>query len=248
MNKKFLIFLLLSIPKLLISQNDEKLKISMLNFNFSYHIPGGDLSKRFGPSSMIGFGFQKKNKNNLLYGLNIEAIAGSNVKENDILNIITADSLDIIDINGNTATIRFWQRGLNSSLFIGKVLALSDKNINSGIFIKTSFGFMYHKIRIEDIGNLAPQLNSELMKGYDKLCMGLSIGEMIGYIYFSKDKRKNFFIGLESIQGFTNDVRRYDYNKKKSYLDNRIDILTGIKFGCIFLIDRKNNNDKYYYY
>ena len=60
MNKKFLIFLLLSIPKLLISQNDEKLKISMLNFNFSYHIPVGDLSKRFGPSSMIGFGFQKK--------------------------------------------------------------------------------------------------------------------------------------------------------------------------------------------
>ena len=60
MNKKLLIFLLISIPKLLISQNDKKLKISMLNFNVSYHVPGGDLSKRFGPNSMIGFGFQKK--------------------------------------------------------------------------------------------------------------------------------------------------------------------------------------------
>ena len=148
----------------------------------------------------------------------------------------------IINQYGEENLYLMYHRGGLISLDIGKVLNLIGPNPNSGIFLKGGIGSMYHKIRIEDIGNLAPQLNSELMKGYDKLCMGLSIGEMIGYIYFSKDKRKNFFIGLESIQGFTNDVRRYDYNKKKSYIDDRIDILTGIKFGWIFLIDRKNNN------
>ena len=223
------------------------IRLPMINLNASFHIPGGDLADRFGNSALFGVGFQLKNKNNTYWGIEGAGLTGSDIVEDNIINIITADSIDVIDVNGNTATIRFWERGAHAQFVLGKIIPVLGPNENSGFFVQAGLGYMYHKIRIENLGNQVPQLNSEMLKGYDRLSMGISTSEFIGYRYFSNNQKINFFIGLEFIQAFTQDVRQYDYNTQTAYENSRLDLLSGIKFGWTFPLYKKSDN-KYYYY
>lgn len=239
-----------SFVQLLFAQEDiteNRIRIPMINLNGGGYLPGADLANRFGANSMFGLSFQLKSNKNFYWGIEGRALAGSNVKEDDILDIITADSIDIIDVNGHTANIRFWQRGAQSQFVYGKIFPFFSPNENSGIFFQTGLGYIYHKIRIEDIGNQSPQLNADLHKGYDRLCMGFTTSQCIGYRYFSNNHKINFFVGLEFIQAFTQDVRMYDYNAQTSYEDKRLDLLNGIKFGWTFPLYKKSDNQYYYY-
>lgn len=247
-NKLFLF--LLGIPYLLLAQEDiseGKIRVPIINLNVGFHLPGGDLAERFGSSSMFGMGFQMKNEKNFYWGFDATAIAGSNVKEDNIIDIITADSLDIIDVNGHTASIRFWERGAQTQLVLGKIIPVLGPNENSGIFLQGGFGYLYHKIRIEDIGNQSPQLNADMRKGYDRLCMGFTTSQFVGYRHFSNNHKVNFFVGVEFIQAFTQDVRQYDYNAQMAYEDKRVDLLSGLKFGWTFPLYEKSDNQYYYY-
>ena len=226
---------------------EDIIRIPMLNLNASYHSPGGDLANRFGNSSLFGVGFQLKNKKNNYWGIELAGLTGSKVREDDILDIITAGAVDIINVNGNTSSIRFWERGAHTQFTLGKIFPVIGPNENSGLFIQGGFGYMYHKIRIEDIGNLSPQLNSDMLKGYDRLSMGLTTSELIGYRFFSNSQKINFYIGIEFIQAFTEDVRQYDYNSQQSYKEKRLDLLSGIKFGWTFPLYKKSDNQYYYY-
>ena len=163
-----LLLLLLGLQFSLFAQKDiteSKIRIPMINLNAGFHLPGGDLAERFGGSSMFGVGFQMKNDKNFYWGFEGAALAGSKVKEDHIIDVITADSLDIIDVNGNTASIRFWERGAQAQVVLGKIIPLVGPNKNSGIFFQGGLGYIYHKIRIEDIGNQSPQLNADMRKG-----------------------------------------------------------------------------------
>ena len=245
-----LLLLLLGIPFMLSAQEDiskDILRLPLINLTAGFHLPGGDLADRFGSSSTLGASFHFKNENNTYWGIDVSALAGSTVKEDNILDIITADSLDIIDVNGHTASIRFWQRGAQTQLVLGKIIPVLGPNKNSGLFIQGGLGYLYHKIRIEDIGNQSPQLNSEMLKGYDRLCMGFTTSQFIGYRHFSNNHKINFFVGMEFIQAFTQDVRQYDYNAQTAYEDKRVDLLSGLKFGWTFPLYEKSDN-KYYYY
>ena len=73
---------------------------------------------------------------------------------------------------------------------------------------------MYHKIFIETITVAIPQLNEELLKGYDRLSGGIVTKQFIGYFYFSKKNNIRFFFGIESVQGFTKDLREYSYTSQ----------------------------------
>jgi len=247
-NKLFLV--LLGFQFSLFAQEDiteSKIRISMINLNARFHIPGGDLVDRFGASSMFGMGFQMKNEKNFYWGFDAATLAGSNVKEDNIIDIITADSLDIIDVYGHTATIRFWERGAQAQVVLGKIVPVLGPNENSGIFFQGGLGYIYHKIRIEDIGNQSPQLNADMRKGYDRLCMGFSTSQFVGYRHFSNNHKINFFVGVEFIQAFTQDVRQYDYNTQTAYKDKRVDLLSGLKFGWTFPLYEKSDNQYYYY-
>lgn len=247
-NKLLILFLALQFS--LVAQesiSEGIIRIPMINLNASFHVPGGDLEDRFGNSSLFGLGFQLKNKKNLYWGIEIGGLTGSTVIEDDILDIITAGTVDIINVSGNTASIRFWERGAHTQISLGKIIPIFATNQNSGFFIQGGLGYMYHKIRIEDIGNKSPQLNSEMLKGYDRLSMGFSTSEFIGYRYFSSNQKINFFIGIEFIQAFTQDVRQYDYNAQEAYLDDRLDLLSGLKFGWTFPLFKKTDNQYYYY-
>ena len=112
MRTKQFFFLLIGFYQIsLFAQEDiteSKIRIPAINLNIGFHTPGGDLADRFGSSTLFGMGFQLKNEKNFYWGIDIAALAGSDVKEDNIIDIIVADSTDIIDVNGNTATVRFW--------------------------------------------------------------------------------------------------------------------------------------------
>ena len=251
MKTKQFFFLLIGFYQIpLFAQEDikeSKIRIPAINLNIGFHTPGGDLSDRFGSSTLFGIGFQLKNEKNFYWGLDIAALAGSDVREDNIIDIIVADSTDIIDINGNTATVRLWERGAQTQFILGKIFPVIGPNENSGVFFQGALGFMYHKIRIEDIGNNSPQLSADMLKGYDRLCMGLTTSQCVGYRYFSNNHKINFFVGIEFIQAFTQDVRMYDYNSQTSYEDNRVDLLSGLKFGWTIPLYKKSDNQYYYY-
>ena len=251
MKTKQFFFLLIGFYQIsLFAQEDikeSKIRIPAINLNIGFHTPGGDLSDRFGSSTLFGIGFQLKNEKNFYWGFDIAALAGSDVKEDNIIDIIVADSTDVIDVNGNTATVRFWERGAQSQFVLGKIFPVIGPNENSGVFFQGGLGFMYHKIRIEDIGNNSPQLSADMLKGYDRLCMGLTTSQCVGYRYFSNNHKINFFVGIEFIQAFTQDVRMYDYNSQTSYEDNRFDLLSGLKFGWTIPLYKKSDNQYYYY-
>ncbi len=86
-----------------------------------------------------------------------------------------------------------------------------------------------------------------MKKGYDRLCMGYTSSQMIGYRHFSNNRKINFYVGVEFIQAFTEDVRAYDYNMQSAYRDKRLDLLNGLKFGWTLPLFQKKDNQYYYH-
>ena len=249
MNKAFIIVFLTS-SILLCQESNEKNKKDhsiLLSINHALHIPYGDMSKRFGNSSILGSTIIYKTSNNWMINLEGGFLFGPTVKENNIFNAIDGDNGDLINPVGEIPTIRLFERGAQIDIGIGKYFSLKNKKHESGLVLSLGSGYMYHKIFIETITSELPQLNSELLKGYDRLSGGILLKQFFGYYFFSNTSNIRFFIGLEAIQGFTKDLRGYNYTTQ-TYVDTkRKDYLFGLKYGLIIPL-KKRNTGKYYYY
>ena len=93
---------------------------------------------------------------------------------------------------------------------------------------------MQHKIRIQDDPESpVASLTNEYKKGYDRLTNGWSLNQFVGYQYFAKNKRINFYAGIESTQGFTQNVRGYNFDTKSYDNESRLDVLYGLRIGWI---------------
>ena len=160
---------------------------------------------------------------------------------------INGDDGDLISQNGEINDIRFFERGAHLDFSIGKYFKLPSKKNESAIILSIGTGYLYHKIFIETLVTEIPQLSEELLKGYDRLAGGVSIKQFIGYLYFSKNNNIRFLIGLETVQGFTKDLREYNYTSQTYVHEKRLDHLIGLKTGFIIPI-KKRNTGKYYYY
>ena len=101
------------------------------------------------------------------------------------------------------------------------------------------------KIRIENENNLIPQLSQEHLPFYDRLSLGLVINEFIGYQHMSNNRLTNFIVGFDLKQGFTKGMRDYQIDIMGPMLDNRIDLLNGIRVGWIIPIFRQAPKEFY---
>jgi hypothetical protein len=214
--------------------------------SYSLLQPAGDMGIRFGITNSIGGKFQYKNKNNLILGLSGNFIFGNNVHEPGLLtNIATTDGY-FIGADGQYAEVRFYERGFSAFFDIGKIFPLSKATKNSGILLMISTGFLQHKIRIEDSGNVLPSLNTAYLKGYDRLTNGLAVNSFVGYIYLSKNQRVNLFAGLEFIQAWTENRRLINFETGLHDGKNRHDYLNGIRVGWILPLYKRATNQFYY--
>ncbi len=225
----------------------------MFSASYMYQVPGGDLANRFGGNSNIGGSFMYKHKSNFYFEINSNFIFGSVLKNDaaSIFDSITTTRTDesdgyIINEYGEYAKVVTSERGFFVGGRVGYILPVFKDNPNSGIMFSAGGGLLQHKIRIDNDGNNAPQINKDYRKGYDKLTNGLAVSEFVGFVYFGKQQLVNFYAGVEFYQAFTQSRRSYDFNLMGPDLQKRRDYLYGIKVGWIVPI-YKREPDPFYY-
>jgi hypothetical protein len=230
-----------------VNLKDSVMRLSLVQFSYAGQLPGGDLAKRFGFNSNIALSYSFKSKKNLLLGLDFTYLFGRSIRESGILDSISTKSGHyLIDINGELADVRFYERGFSTTIWFGKLFPLSKKNVNSGLVTNIGLGFLEHHIKIEDIGNKSPQLTGDLRKGYDRLTNGPAVSEYIGYTYLSNSRYVNFFFGLELMQAFTQNRRAWDYDLMAQDTKQRIDLLYSLRVGWILPLYKREPKAFYY--
>lgn len=226
---------------------DTTIAMTIVTASYSYQLPGGDMSLRFGPNSNIGLSGLYKTRGNYLLGLEGGFIFGEKVHESGLLrNMITREG-QIVDQDGVMADVMLYQRGYTIMGVVGKVIPVAGPNPNSGILLKLGGGYFRHKIRIQTQKNEVPQLQGEYLEGYDRLAAGPVAMLFAGYQNLSNNRRVNFMVGFEMLTGFTQPLRAFNFDTQRSETGTRIDGLVGLRAGWSLPI-YKRQDDRFHYY
>ena len=229
-----------------VSVKDSSIYTPIVGVSYGYYLSAGDMVKRFGNNSSLQLNVDFKTRSYWTFGFNGSYFFGKKVKESLFDSIVTSSG-SIINKNGEFADIRLYERGFTISGTAGRMFSFKKPNPNSGIVVSVGLGFIQHKIRIETIGNNVPQLSKQYKKGYDRLSNGLLLSENLGYLYLSNNRLRNFYIGLECMQAFTQSRRSFDYDKMKQDTQKRLDILYGAKIAWILPLYKKAPQEYYTY-
>ncbi|MDR0364811.1 MAG: hypothetical protein LBH92_07340 [Bacteroidales bacterium] len=228
----------------------ELIGVNMVDFQYAFQIPSGDLSDRFGVNSSIGGGYNYKTKKNWLIGIELNYMFSQNIKNADKLfwDLEVHPGEFIVNAEGNGSSIRLYERGVNGFVKFGKLFSVLSPNPNSGFFVTAGLGYMGYKIKIHSENNEALIFqNKDYMKLYDRYTGGFALSESIGYMYLSNNRILNFYVAANFVQGFTKNLRKYNADEMK-YTDQstRNDLLFGFRIGWIFNIYQRAPQDYYY--
>ena len=208
----------------------------LIQLGYGYQSPLADLSTRFGNNSYLVAQMQYLTKKNYTFGMKYNFMFGDRVKQDVLQGLRTVEGF-IVSTDRSPADIQLRQRGFYASGFVGKLFTLSDAQPQSGLLVNLGAGLLQHKIRIQDDPQrVVPQLSSEYKKGYDRLTNGLTMHQFIGYQYLSQNQRINFSIGVEAIEGFTQNRRDWNFDTRSRESDDRLDVLLGIQANWIIPI------------
>lgn len=221
--------------------------VTIISVNYGVQMPYGDMQKRFNHNFNAGLSVYRKTGKNFIFGIDWHYLYAQNVKENNIFDNISNSDGFLINEQGQNASVRINQRGNSFNLKAGKIFPTPLSNKNSGILFMANIGYLQHKLRIDDVGNLSPQIRGNYRKGYDRLTGGLAIGGFLGYIYMSNSRYLNFFGGIEYFYASTKSLRGYNYDTMSPDNQRRKDILAGLRIGIILPIYEKNPNEFYFY-
>lgn len=237
--------ILVLIPVLLIAVlasaqtiKDTSIFAPVFSINYGLQQPGADLAKHFGINHSIGVTGGIKTVSNWQFELDGTFFFGKNIKKETLLPLTTTIG-NIINAEGKPASIELYERGFTGAFNVGKIFPIVGPNPNSGIIIKIGGGFMRHKIRIENEGNLVPQLSKDNLVYFDRLTLGFLTQQYIGYQHLGNSNLANFTFGLEFKQGFTQGMRDYQLDLEGPYTDKRMDFLYGIRVGWVIPVYRK---------
>lgn len=217
-----------------------------VGFSFSSYVPGGDLADRFGNHFGLGITPQFKTSSNWIFSANGQFIFGNDVKQPGLMANLYSEKGELLDKDGQIATILLFQRGMSYSLRVEKLFAIQpEKNPNAGIVLGFGLGFLQHKIRIEHQNNRMPQIDDGYEKGYDRLSNGTLLEQNIGYYHISRKKLTNFRVELVFNQGFTQSRRDYNFDDRAKDTKKRIDLFSGVRVTWQLPLYRRMANDYY---
>jgi hypothetical protein len=222
--------------------------INLLAFKYGFHLPSGDMKDRFGSNNAIGISLEHTLIDpKLVFGLEGTFIFGSDVKEDVLANLRTADG-SIIGINGRPGDINLKERGYYLGLFGGKIFSTSvHKNKLTGIRAQIGGGLLQHKIRVQDNGKSVVALEKKYLKGYDRLSNGPAIHLGLGYQYQSPTNNLHFHLMADVFAARTSSRRDIDYATGEFLDHKRTDILAGLSLAYIITISRVSKPEHIYY-
>ncbi len=236
MKFKFLLSILL-ISSILQAQSRSKDNHGLaLNCNIGLlgQLSGGDLKARFGNNNAFSVGAElMTERGNWILGGEYSYLAGKTVKEDPLVplyNIIDPDQGSKIYGSDFQATDVFLrQRGFWAGAYVGKLIPFSANHHRTGLRVTLGVGHFQHKIRLQDDTRSIIQFDSPYSKGYDRLTGGLYISEFVGYQILSANRRINFTVGFDFMQGFTKSMRDWDWDKKSKDTTAKKDYLKGLR-------------------
>lgn len=214
--------------------------------SYGMDLPLGDLADRFGRNFQTSIGVERLTGSNIIIGADLKYLFGNNVNE-DPLSTLRNLNVEILGVNNFPATVFLRQRGGYAGVTVGKLFPISDKS-RSGIRATIGAGLFYHYIRLQDDSQAVPQIAGDYAKGYDRLSRGPAFKQQIYWQNLSNDKRLNYYIGLELMQGFTKNVRPINYDTQQSVTDARFDMTIGVRVGWILPFYSQNFEDEEIYY
>lgn len=219
----------------------------IFNFALAYNVPAGDIANLYGPFMSFGFDVMYKTKNNWLLGGGLDYMFGSNVKDPQILlgDFITDDGR-IIGTNGDYTTVKPLFRGWNVQAKVGKIFPVFGPNPNSGLLVQLGAGYIQHKTTLDHFNSVL-QLDPPYDKGYDQLHRGVSFSEYLAFFNAGNRRTINFQAGFYFTQGFTRNVREYNYHTRSYDLDDKLDLFFGIKASWFLPIYDKSAQQIFYY-
>ena len=209
-------------------------------------LSGGDFADRWGYSNALGAELNFKLKSNLTFGVESQFMFGNTFRQSEIFDNLKNVDGNITNMAGQPGDILFLLRGGTFTGQIGYVFTKIGEGPNAGLWINAGLGYQFHKIRIEHTFDEIPQFNGSLAKGYDKLSMGVVSKQFIGYLQQGSRQFLNFYAGVELMQGFTKNVRTYNFDTEGPENDLRIDLFYGIKLGWMIPIYKRQLQEYYF--
>lgn len=240
-----LIFLFVMLCSFAKAQIDSALTVPLIGINFGAQVPSGDMAKRFGPNLSLGASFLIKTKKNWVYGTEFSYLFGKNVHE-DVLKQLKNEGGFVVDNDGFPADLRITERGFIGEIVFGRIFKFLSANPNSGLMVNIGVGYMQHKIHIYDAQQRVAAVNGDLKYGYDRLTNGWCMSEFIGYLFLSENRIANFYMGFDFFQGYTQSLRKLNYDTGSPDTKTRTDLLTGFRIGWILPLYKKAPNEYYY--
>ena len=225
----------------------DSLSALFLNFNYGLQLPGADLGDQYGYNNKINvtidYRFPRSN-----WGVSFGAdyIFGRDVKM-DVLENLRTQSGYLIGTDGLPADVFLRERGFNLNWSVSWSKDLLKGRNSFGPYFSLGGGILSHWIRIQDERTTADQLKRGYDKGYDRRRFGFSSHQFIGLQYLSYNKRINFIVGFDFIQGFTESVRPYNFDTKSYNEGRNTDILNGFKVGWILPFYFDESTEEIYY-
>ncbi len=218
----------------------------LIQLSYAAQLPGGNLAQMFGFNSNLGGSVLYKTHHNWLFGIQGEFIFGNRLRQPGLLDSIATTDGNLISNAGDYPQITYFERGYAVELTAGKLFPLGP-NVNSGIIVMGSAGYLRHKVLIEvQNGEYVPQLTGDYLDGYDHLTAGGCVSEFVGYLYLGTKRMINFFAGFEFMQGITQSLR-YDFETESHNTALQYDLLSGIRVGWMLPIYTMRRQDNSFY-
>ncbi|MBI1316828.1 hypothetical protein GC167_08240 [bacterium] len=209
--------------------------------------PVGGLSESYGFNFDLGLDVHYKTRSNWLIGAGGSFLFGDEVKRSaELFRLLETSNGQVLDLSGNYAGIKVFERGYTATVQVGKIFNRWGHNPNSGLAVIVGAGWMQHRTRIES-SNALPQLSGDFLAGYDQLRMGPALRQYFGYFHAGNTRTLNFSVGLDLVQGFTENVRVWDYSTNQPMPERAFDFLVGLKFVWFLPVYSDSGGGDYYY-
>ncbi len=203
----------------------------VVDFGIGGQMPFADMRTDYKNNLNAGGKIQFFTPSHFILGLGMDYIYADRIRTDVIANLRNPDGL-VIDKMGTPANVQLGQRGFYINANIGKLFLFHPlSRRRHGIEARASFGYLQHKVRLKTPGTDMVQIQGQYRHGYDRLTGGFAIQQYIGYRFMSPNRLINVWAGVDFLQGFTHNLRGYNFDLQRADTNLHIDLLLGIRAG-----------------